>query len=668
MTNYYAINNADTMAQDAIRRRAIQSQPYETVQQINPTNEESIMVQNQSAKSDDIVGKDDGKIGFWKGLKSFGKGILNFGAGLIGFDKNGNFSAGRLLKNVAVGAGIAAVCVLTAGTAVPAIIAGAGVAAAGAGIAKSQYQFWTAKTDAQAIAAMEDTGSNSVALGLSLVGAKATMKQVPGVDAAKYDGAIGTLKAGWDSSTIGVTKGLSAIKTGYKAYKAGGFSTLKNTAGNNWTAFKNTVVTNYKNATKTPTLEEQQANRVKQYDDKIENLQEQLQNTTDKVARRTLRKEANKYKAQKANVEKAFNEINSEKSFASAQAKLADMQAQIAKLKYESKMYEGTLKGTKADIKLAQLEDQVNVYESVISQKTTQARNIRAEIDEIQKVKVKDRTPKQQARLAELREQQKELGFKLPSRKDYEKFTKSANESAEALIKKQEAFDKAKKEYEVAEKAKNKFESGDPSEEAMLAQTKYYNAKYNLQNKYTELAQAKIENSSIQANQSAASGADYLGVVLPKVGQFFQAFNNLYGKADVSYVAGKKVPFTQFTVPSTQLGKAHTITAINKWVNPAVGGPSLDEMIIQEMQNEYIAQASQAQATSTGLTPSQVDFLKGYERARDEYQAVINAQQALQNQKAMLAQQYPQQVYSQGPTATDYQAPDYIMKANGIVA
>ena len=141
MTNY-AINNADLMAQDAIRRRALLAQQNGYAQQTNSADEESIMTQNKSAKSDNVVGKDDGKIGFWKGLKSFGKGLLNFAGGLIGFDKNGNFSAGRLLKNVAIGAGVAAACVLTAGTALPAIIAGLGVATAGAGLVKSQYQFW----------------------------------------------------------------------------------------------------------------------------------------------------------------------------------------------------------------------------------------------------------------------------------------------------------------------------------------------------------------------------------------------------------------------------------------------------------------------------------------------------------------------------------------------
>lgn len=658
MTNY-AINNADLMAQDAIRRRALLAQQNGYAQQTNSADEESIMTQNQSAKSDNVVGKDDGKIGFWKGLKSFGKGLLNFGKGLIGFDKNGNFSVGRLLKNVVIGAGVAAACVLTAGTAVPAIIAGLGVGTAGWGLAKSQYQFWTAKTDAQAIAAMEDTGSNVAGLGLSLVGAKATMRQVPGVDAAKYKGFMGTLRAGWDSTTIGFSKVFSGLKTGYKAYRDGGFQTLRTVAKENWTGFTNTVVTKYKNATKVPTLEKQQTNRVKQYEDKVTNLKEQLQNATDKVEKRTLQKQINRLEAQKSNVEQAFNEINSEKSFATAQAKLSEVKLEIAKLKNQSKMSEGTITGTKANVKLAQLEQQANIYESVISQKATQARNIRAEIETLQKIKVKDRTPEQVAKLTKLREQQKDLGFKLPSRKEYETLAKKSTEAAKDLVKKQEAYDKVQNECAAAEKAAKKlFKADASSDEAMVAQLKYYKAKDAVNNAYQELAQAKIQNASNQAFQSAASGADYTGAFIPKAGQFFQTFNNLYGKVDVPFVSGKHVPFTQLSVPRN-IGKAHTIVATNEWVNPSVGGSSLDEMLMQELQNEQVAQYKQA--TQTQQAPTEADYAQ-YQQMMNEYQALLQAQQAQQAQAGV------QQTAHQAPTAADYQALDYLMKANGIVA
>ena len=630
MTNY-AINNADLMAQDAIRRRALLAQQNGYVQQTNLADEESIMPQNQPAKSDNVVGKDDGKIGFLKGLTSFGKGLLNFAGGLIGFDRNGNWSAGRFLKNAVIGAGIAGICLLTGGTAVPAIIAGLGVGTAGWGLAKSQYQFWTAKTDAQAIAAMEDTGSNVAGLGLSLVGAKATMRQVPGVDAAKYKGFMGTLRAGWDSTTIGFTKGFSALKTGYNAYRAGGFQTLRTVAKENWTGFKNTVITNYKDATKIPTLEEQQTNRVKQYEDRITKLQEQVNTAKDSKVKTSLEAEIKKLGEEKANIEQAYNDINSKTTFADAQDKINGLQPKIDKAKRLSESCTDARFKAKFESMLARYEQRMNVYKSVLNQKTTQARNIRAEIETLQKIKVKDRTPEQVAKLAKLREQQKELGFKLPSRNEYETLAKNSTESSQKAFKAQEAYDKAQKEYAAAEKAYNKFKEGDTSAEATTARTKMNTAKKAVEDSQKDLIAARVENASNQAFQSAASGADYAGVFLPKAGQFFKTFNNRYGKVDVPYITGKKVPFTQFTVPSTQLGKAHAIVATNEWVNPSVGGPSLDEMLMQELQNEQVAQYKQA----------------------------TQAQQA---------QAGVQQTAHQGPTAADYQALDYLMKANGIVA
>ena len=656
-------SNQDIMLQEA-RRKALAAQQNGYVQQTN----ESIMPQNQPAKSDNVVGKDDGKIGFWKGLKSFGKGLLNFAGGLIGFDKNGNWSPGRFLKNVVIGAGVAAVCVLTAGTAVPAIIAGAGVMSAGAGLVKSQYQFWTAKTDAQAIAAMEDTGSNPAGFGLSLVGAKVTMKQVPGVDAAKYDGFMGTLRAGWDSSTIGFSKGLSAIKTGYNAYRAGGFQTLRTVASENWTGFQNTVVANYKNATKVPTVEENQTNRVKQYDDRITELQEQVAATTDKGAKYSLNKQIKRLQEEKTNIEQAYNQINSETTFANAQNRINTLQKQIETLKHQTESYTNKRVKFLKEHEIAQLEQQMNVYKSVINQKTTQARNIRAEIETLQKVKVKDRTPEQVAKLTKLREQQKDLGFKLPSRKEYEILSKNATESSKKVLETQEKYNQANQEFTAAENAYKKFKEGDTSPERLEAHRTMLDAKDAVNNAYKDMVQAKLENTSNQAFQSAASGADYTGAFIPKAGQFFKTFNNLYGKVDVPFVSGKHIPFTQLSVPGN-IGKAHTIVATNELVNPSVGGPSLDEMLMQELQNEQMAQYQQA--SQVQQAPTEADYAQ-YQQMMNEYQATvneINALRAAQAQAYPQTQAYPQQVAGQPRNlGMDMQNLDYIMKAYGITA
>ena len=660
-------SNQDIMLQEA-RRKALAAQQNGYVQQTN----ESIMPQNQPAKSDNVVGKDDGKIGFWKGLKSFGKGLLNFGKGLIGFDKNGNWSPGRFLKNVVIGAGVAAVCVLTAGTAVPAIIAGAGVMSAGAGLVKSQYQFWTAKTDAQAIAAMEDTGSNTAGLGLSLVGAKVTMKQVPGVDAAKYDGFMGTLRAGWDSSTIGFSKGLSAIKTGYNAYRTGGFQALKTVASENWTGFQNTVVANYKNATKVPTVEENQTNRVKQYDDRITKLQEKVNTTKDNKVKASLDEQIKKLNEEKASIERAYNNMNSETTFSKAHERLNNLQDAIADLKRKTESCtDAKVKASNENL-IARYEQQMDIYKAVIEQKTTQARNIRAEIDKIEKIKVEDRSPKQIEQLVKLQEQQKALNFELPSRKNYETYTKSATESSKKVLETQEKYNQANQEFTAAENAYKKFKEGDTSAEALKAKQAMENSKKVADKAYQEYLDVQKANRTNQALQSAASGADYTGAFLPKAGQFFKTFNNLYGKVDVPFVAGKRVPFTQLSVPRT-IGKAHTIVATNELVNPSVGGPSLDEMLMQELQNEQMAQYQQA--SQVQQAPTEADYAQ-YQQMMNEYQATVNEINAL---RAAQAQAYPQtQAYSQAyPQQTtgqprnvgmDMQNLDYIMKAYGITA
>lgn len=659
-------SNQDIMLQEA-RRKALAAQQNGYVQQTN----ESIMPQNQPAKSDNVVGKDDGKIGFWKGLKSFGKGLLNFAGGLIGFDKNGNWSPGRFLKNVAIGAGIAAVCVLTAGTAVPAIIAGAGVMSAGAGLVKSQYQFWTAKTDAQAIAAMEDTGSNTAGLGLSLVGAKATMKQVPGVDAAKYDGFMGTLRASWDSSTIGFSKGLSAITTGYKAYRVGGFQALKTVASENWTGFQNTVVANYKNATKVPTVEENQTNRVKQYDDRITELQEKVNTTKDNKVKASLDEQIKKLNEEKTNIEQAYNEISSETTFANAQGRINKLQDTIADLKRKTESCtDAKVKASNENL-IARYEQQMDIYKAVIEQKTTQARNIRAEIDKIEKIKVEDRSPKQIEQLVKLQEQQKALNFELPKRSEYEILSKNATESSKKVLETQEKYNQATQEFTAAENAYKKFKEGDTSAEALKAKQAMENSKKVADKAYQEYLDVQKANRTNQALQSAASGADYTGAFIPKAGQFFKTFNNLYGKVDVPFVAGKRVPFIQLSVPRT-IGKAHTIVATNELVNPSVGGPSLDEMLMQELQNEQMAQYQQA---GTGIATG-TDYAQ-YQQMMNEYQATvneINALRAAQAQTYPQAQAYPQEAYPQQTTGQprnigmDMQNLDYIMKAYGITA
>lgn len=599
-------------AQKYAQQGALQGQVTENVQA--PQDEASIMAaqqptaQTQPQSKDCTDGKDDGKIGFWQSVKHFGKGILNFGKSLIGFDENGKWSAGKLLKNVAIGVGIGAICVLTAGTAVPAIIAGVGVASAAGGLGKSIYQFATAKTDAQARAAAEGMGSNTVALAGSVVGAKAAMKGVPGVDASKYTGFKGTVKAAWDSTTIGFKQGWNGIKTGYQAYKAGGWQALKTTVADGAASFKTTVQTNWKNATKTPTVEEAQSQKVKKYDTEIEQLKAQADDAAkngNKGVANSLKKKAQRLEEQKANIQKAFDEINSEKSLASAQQKLNDLETQIAFKKKQVETSTDTRYQFKTNHEINMLEQQANIYKTVLQQKTQMARNIRSQIDDIDNLPPEAKTADIMKKRAELVKKQKDLDFEIPARTQKEVLAKNTSESAKALLEKQEAYTKAQKELQAAQKAYDKFKAGDTSAERLEAFRTLTDAKAAVSNAYDELAAAKIANKSNSTLSSATGGYDYTGTFSDKVFQFGRTFNNLYGSAKVPVIGGKKVPFTKFTIPSS-VSNAQALLVSNPYVNSSIGGPSIDEMLLAEM----------------GYTPEEIAYLKECAEAAKSGQTV----------------------------------------------
>ena len=224
-------------------------------------------------------GNDDGHIGFWNATGHALKGAGKFIAGLAGFEwgadgKYKGWSGTKVLQTIAIGGTIAALCLFTGGTAIPAIIAGAGVAMAAGGVGKSIYRAATAKTDAECKAAFNDLGSDGLALALSLVGAKASMKQyatVKGLDAAKYDGVLGTARTAWDSATLGFKQAGHGLKAGYSALKQGGFDHFIDVGAKSCKNFGNIVKDNYAKAVKTPTTKKTEDLSAKFSNDKIKN-------------------------------------------------------------------------------------------------------------------------------------------------------------------------------------------------------------------------------------------------------------------------------------------------------------------------------------------------------------------------------------------------------------
>ncbi|MGN1153562.1 MAG: hypothetical protein ACI4S3_06000, partial [Candidatus Gastranaerophilaceae bacterium] len=442
-------------------------------------------------------GNDDGHIGFWNATGHALKGAGKFLAGLVGFEwgadgKYKGWSGTKALKNIAIGAGIAALCVLTAGTAVPAIIAGAGVTMAAGGVGKSIYRAATAKTDAECKAAFNDLGSDGMALGLSLVGAKASMKQyatAKGLDAAKYDGVLGTARAAWDSATLGFKQVGHGLKAGYNAYKSGGWTNVKSVATESGRNFGNIVKANYAKAIKTPTVEETQQAKVDKIDKQIENLKAKAAKAEEAAKAKNVahpekapqklkfERQIKRLEAQKTQVQQAYNDINSVKSFDAAQTKISEVESNIAKL--ERNLENATTRAQKYEYTKAlnEAKQQLNVYKNVVEAKTSQARNIRAEIERCNKEANGDNVSTE--RFAELLEKvdkleakQRALDFKLPDKAQHKTYAETVTKSSTELAKKQEAYNNAQKEYTEALKAAKKFAKDDISEDAMAAWAK----------------------------------------------------------------------------------------------------------------------------------------------------------------------------------------------------
>lgn len=100
----------------------------------------------------------------WNGIKKSVTGLF--------CDDKGNFSLKKTLTTVAVAAVVTGVCVLTAGTAVPGIIAGAGALIAGGQLAKGVYKASTATNVQEQKAAWEDIGEGGVGVAMSVAGMK----------------------------------------------------------------------------------------------------------------------------------------------------------------------------------------------------------------------------------------------------------------------------------------------------------------------------------------------------------------------------------------------------------------------------------------------------------------------------------------------------------------
>lgn len=389
-------------------------------------SEQSVKSQKTAPSKTSADGRDDGYISLLSKMKNLGIGALKFVTGMF-TDENGVPSLTQTLKTAAIAAGIGAVCVLTAGTAVPALLATAGVAVSSLGIAKAGVQAALADSDAEAEQAWQSLGSNGVALGLSVAGAKAVAKSTHATEAAnnKFSG----LKGLWNSVKTVAKDSYKPIGNAFEGVKdayqgASLLDKVKNSGtkfSENVTAqykdFKGNVGTNYKNvvygsATK---VENEAAALDKQRAD----LEKKMSSVSDKTSKHYKSLEA---KLKEVEVrQEAMREINTATSWQDANSKIEANKALLESKKANFKAVMTDAQKAKIKAEISELETRINTQESVLSRRTSEVRAIDKRIETITGKMNKEgisaeQQAKYQADLNYLNQQRTAANFELPNK------------------------------------------------------------------------------------------------------------------------------------------------------------------------------------------------------------------------------------------------------------
>ena len=376
---------------------------------INTNNQVTGLIQpqtqNTNTTSNDKYEADDGKISFGKKVKNFVKGIGKFFTGMF-TDENGKFSLKKTLKTAALAVGIGAVCVLTAGTAVPALIAAGGVVASGVGVVKGAVRAANATTDAEAEAAWQSIGSSTTALGLSVVGARAVAKGAHAAEAAagRYDGARGLVNGVKDvfvDSGKAIGNFGNGIRTAWTSAAGesitGRLSAVKNNVVEQGRAFDAKVKVNYKNSVsniKTKIAEKENSaleKKQQSYQDKANNaktdkMKKYYQNEADKIQRKI----------------DARNEINNAASVKNGKEIIDQKMNRMSELKTKSQ--NGSLTSAEK-VEMNNLAKEIEIQRNILNRKTAETNIIESKIAAKQKqLDALDPTnPKNTAKINELK-------------------------------------------------------------------------------------------------------------------------------------------------------------------------------------------------------------------------------------------------------------------------
>lgn len=469
-------------------------------QNVSFTSNQDTELAQELAKKKKKIEKDDGSIGFGKAALNFAKGVGKFFTGMF-TDEKGNFSIGQTLKTAAIAVGVGAVTVLTAGTAVPAMIAAAGIGVSAIGMGKSIYDIATADTDAEAEAAWQSLGSNTTAGALAVAGAKAVAKG-SAANPSEFDGIGGYAKATkqvFQDSGKAVSESFNGFKTAYKGAGEGittKLGALKEEGIAQKNSFTGKVTENYNKAVYgTKGKIENEASKL---DKEIADKQKQAKDIKDKKSPEytKIKEEISTLKVKKA----AIEEMNKKASWEEGNEIITKQNADLAQKKAELSKATTDAEKSRLNGDIETLETQIKTGKEVLARRTREAQYIQDQINNKQKTidSINKQDKPDTAKIAKLNKEikalektQKEQGFELPNGVTKEQVKASNDNLAETKKQSTDATNKYNelnaesstndRAYAQLEKAEQKANALKNKLEKEQAENDILNTKYNVQ-------------------------------------------------------------------------------------------------------------------------------------------------------------------------------------------
>lgn len=466
-------------------------------QNVSFTSNQDTELAQELAKKKKKIEKDDGSIGFGKAALNFAKGVGKFFTGMF-TDEKGNFSIGQTLKTAAIAVGVGAVTVLTAGTAVPAMIAAAGIGVSAIGMGKSIYDIATADTDAEAEAAWQSLGSNTTAGALAVAGAKAVAKG-SAANPSEFDGIGGYAKATkqvFQDSGKAVSESFNGFKTAYKGAGEGittKLGALKEEGIAQKNSFTGKVTENYNKAVYgTKGKIENEASKL---DKEIADKQKQAKDIKDKKSPEytKIKEEISTLKVKKA----AIEEMNKKASWEQGNEIITKQKADLAQKKAELSKATTDAEKSRLNGEIETLETQIKTGKEVLARRTREAQYIQDQINSKQKTidSINKQDKPDTAKIAKLNKEIEELkgrqDFELPNGVTKEQVKASNDNLAETKKQSTDATNKYNelnaesstndRAYAQLEKAEQKANTLKNKLEKEQAENDILNTKYNVQ-------------------------------------------------------------------------------------------------------------------------------------------------------------------------------------------